>query len=76
MMNFYSLQNHHQTSTPLKYTTRKTHIEVSLDSYGLQLFAGASYMEDGGAGERVRGPDPLDYPTRPPTILAPQTLNP
>ena len=50
MMNFYSLQNHHQTSTPLKYTTRKTHIEVSLDSYGLQLFAGASYMEDGGGG--------------------------
>ena len=57
-MNFYSLQNHQQTLDPLKYTTRKTHIEVSLDSYGLQLFAGASYMEDGGggAGERVIAP--------------------
>ena len=49
-MNFYSLQNHQQTLDPLKYTTRKTHIEVSLDSYGLQLFAGASYME-GGEGD-------------------------
>ena len=49
-MNFYSLQNYQQTLNPLKYTTRKTHIEVSLDSYGLQLFAGASYMEDGGGG--------------------------
>ena len=47
-MNFYSLQNYQQTLNPLKYTTRKTHIEVSLDSYGLQLFAGASYMEGGG----------------------------
>ena len=49
-MNFYSLQNYQQTLNPLKYTTRKTHIEVSLDSYGLQLFAGASYMEGGGGG--------------------------
>ena len=52
-MNFYSLQNYQQTLNPLKYTTRKTHIEVSLDSYGLQLFAGASYMEGrGGGGDR------------------------
>ena len=51
-MNFYSLQNYQQTLNPLKYTTRKTHIQVSLDSYGLQLFAGASYMEGGGGGDR------------------------
>ena len=44
-MNFYSLQNYQQTLNPLKYTTRKTHIEVSLDSYGLQLFAGASRLQ-------------------------------